>query len=228
MDYYANNATDPFGMDGCIDFDHPANSGLPQDIWCEDCALRVIFEHSYADIMTRADFWTAAANAVILITSGGQLDLKDTFAFGRVDAESCPDSATRLPQDSSCNFVEDVFLNRMNMSWTNAVALLGAHTLGRGSIDFSGHDGIWVDTVDRSAVSCLDMYTRCSSSLTTWHITNHSFCSPVLSRYSINATMKRCYVVHGYRETWMITVSLRIGHGAIVMAQVAMAHHVLC
>ena len=92
--------------------------------------------------LSRADFLTAAATAVILITSGGQLDLKDTFAFGRVDAESCPDSATRLPQDSSCNFVEDVFLNRMNMSWTNAVALLGAHTLGRGSIDFSGHDGI--------------------------------------------------------------------------------------
>lgn len=152
MDFDISNVTDPMGMDGCIDFDHQANAGLPEDIWCEGCDLRTIFESNYASIMSRADFWVAAANAAILITSGGDLDLKDTFAFGRVDADICVDSATRLPQDTSCTFVEDVFLNRMNVSWTDAVALIGAHTLGRGSVNFSGHEGIWVDDVDRTAV----------------------------------------------------------------------------
>jgi len=151
MDYDINDATNPMGMDGCIDFDHSANAGL-SDIWCDDCDLTAIYNAGYASSMSRADFWVASANAVIFITSGGELELKDTFAFGRATAETCDDSATRLPEDSSCNFVEDVFLNRLNMTWTNAVALLGAHTLGRGSINFSGHDGIWVDTIEESLV----------------------------------------------------------------------------
>jgi len=151
MDYDITDATNPMGMDGCIDFDHSANAGL-SDIWCDDCDLTAIYNAGYASSMSRADFWVASANAVIFITSGEELDLKDTFAFGRTTAETCGDSATRLPEDSSCNFVEDVFLTRMDMSWTNAVALLGAHTLGRGSINFSGHDGIWVNTVDESLV----------------------------------------------------------------------------
>ena len=151
MDYDINDAINPMGMDGCIDFNHSANAGL-SDIWCDDCDLTAIYNAGYASSMSRADFWVASANAVILITSNDELDLKDTFAFGRVTAETCVGSATRLPEDSSCNFVEDVFLNRMDMTWTNAVALLGAHTLGRGSINFSGHDGIWVDTVEESIV----------------------------------------------------------------------------
>ena len=145
MDYFITDATNPMGMDGCIDFDHSANTGL-SDIWCDDCDLTTIYNVGvgYASSMSRADFWVASANAVIFITSNDELNLKDTFAFGRATAETCDDSATRLPEDSSCNFVEDVFLNRMDMTWTNAVALLGAHTLGRGSINFSGHDGIWL------------------------------------------------------------------------------------
>ena len=40
----------------------------------------------------------------------------------------------------------------MGLDWRDAVALSGGHTLGRGNQDFSGHDGIWVDTVDESIV----------------------------------------------------------------------------
>eukprot|EP00986_Skeletonema_menzelii_P015809 scaffold12763_cov96-Skeletonema_menzelii.AAC.1 len=32
----------------------------------------------------------------------------------------------------------------MGLSWRDATALMGAHTLGRGDEDFSGHHGTWV------------------------------------------------------------------------------------
>ena len=59
----------------------------------------------------------------------------------------------RLPAASGCDAVEGVFVDRLGLTRTDAVALLGAHTIGRGSTDFSGHNGIWVDTVQASTVS---------------------------------------------------------------------------
>jgi len=32
----------------------------------------------------------------------------------------------------------------MGLTWTDATALMGAHTLGRGDVGFSGHHGTWV------------------------------------------------------------------------------------
>ena len=152
MDFDRNDALSPMGADGCIDWSHDANAGLPDDIWCEGCALTSLHSGSYSD-MSRADFWVAAANAVIKMTSSDQLDLKSTFKWGRQDADSCDDSAIRLPGASSCTEVEDVFLTRLGLTWTDAVALIGAHTLGRGDGAFSGHHGIWVDTEEESLVS---------------------------------------------------------------------------
>jgi len=54
--------------------------------------------------------------------------------------------------DASCTEVEGVFLHRLGLTWTDAVALLGGHTIGRGSADFSGHDGIWVETEEESVI----------------------------------------------------------------------------
>eukprot|EP00985_Skeletonema_marinoi_P027084 scaffold21705_cov110-Skeletonema_marinoi.AAC.1 len=131
-----------------MDFDihHEANNGL-ETIWCVDgCPLTQIYQEKYS-VMSRADFWVASANAVVKLSSpNNELDLKSTFKWGRVDAEQCPDSALRLPGASDCGQVQDVFLNRLGLNWTDAVALIGGHTLGRGSSDFSGHEGIWVDT----------------------------------------------------------------------------------
>ena len=122
MDYDPSDLSggSQMGQDGCIDWDHPANAGLP-GLWCDDCALTEIY-NVYAGepyFLSRADFWVAAANAVIHITSpeGEKLDLASTFRFGRVDAETCADSALRLPESGSCSEVERVF-PRMGLSWT--------------------------------------------------------------------------------------------------------------
>lgn len=151
MDFDQNSVT-AGGMDGCIDFAHPSNHGLPEDVWCDDCVLTGVFEN-YSDVMSRADFWVAAAHAVIRLSSNNALDLKSEFTFGRLDTDSCPESGPRLPLSSDCTEVEGVFLDRLGLTLTDAVALLGAHTIGRGDAAFSGHHGIWVDTDAESVVS---------------------------------------------------------------------------
>ncbi|KAL7512226.1 hypothetical protein ACHAXN_009257, partial [Cyclotella atomus] len=150
LDYNKDDPTAPFGSDGCIEFDDSHNAGL-EDIWCAECDLTRLYQESYSHI-SKADFWVVAANSVINQTSSGVLNLKDSFVWGRVDNASCQDSALRLPETTGCSEVEEVFLTRLGLSRTDAAALLGAHTLGRGDANFSGHHGIWVDTVSESLV----------------------------------------------------------------------------
>jgi hypothetical protein len=130
MDYNPSTSAH-MGPDGCFDPDHQTNAGL-DEIWCADCELTLLHEGKYAHI-SRADFWVASANAVIHLTSvRNALNLKDTFRWGRRDRASCIGSGQRLPQPSGCQQIEAVFLTRMGFSWREVVALLGAHTLGRG------------------------------------------------------------------------------------------------
>ena len=146
------------GPDGCLDLAHEANAGL-SDLWCNTCQLTLLYQGTYS-FMSRADFWVAAANAVVRQTSGNGLDLRSTYLWGRQDRDfgTCAESSNRLPEANQCSEVEETFLDRMGMTWTEAVALIGAHTLGRGDENFSGHDGIWVDTVEESLVSSVDVH----------------------------------------------------------------------
>jgi len=153
MDYDRNSAN-PGGSDGCLDFSDPENAGL-SDIWCDDpdglaCPLKSLYDSAYSSFMSKADFWVASANAVIKITSVDELELP--FRWGRIDSDTCAESSERLPAASGCTEVEETFIDRMGLSWTDAVALMGAHTLGRGDAEFSGHDGTWVDTDEQSIV----------------------------------------------------------------------------
>jgi hypothetical protein len=43
----------------------------------------------------------------------------------------------------------------MGLVWTDAVALLGAHSIGRGDKDFSGHEGVWSDNAQDAMVRVL-------------------------------------------------------------------------
>jgi len=49
----------------------------------------------------------------------------------------CRGSGERLPIPSGCEESEAVFLERMGLEWRDVVALMGAHTLGRGDRDVS-------------------------------------------------------------------------------------------
>lgn len=139
---FNRNSNNRYGPDGCFDPTHAANAGL-ESIWCDDCPLKMLHESKYA-FMSRADFWIAASCGVIHHTSGGELDLIDTFRWGRSDRDTCQGSGGRLPAPTGCDNIEETFIDRMGLTYADAVALMGGHTLGRGDTDFSGHNGIWV------------------------------------------------------------------------------------
>ena len=130
MDFNAT-ATPQMGADGCFDPSHPSNAGL-SSIWNSSSPLFELHRTKYSHI-TIADFWVASANAVIRQTSNNALNLRATFQWGRIDSSTCIGSGARLPIPSRCRQVEAVFLMRMGLTWREAVALLGAHTLGRGN-----------------------------------------------------------------------------------------------
>ena len=144
------NAAEELGSDGCITFGDDANAGL-SDLWCDTCAFKELYDVNYSGSMSRADFWVAAANAVIKLASPRQA-LELPFRYGRVDTEDCPNSSSRLPEPTGCDEVKQTFIDRMGLTWTDAVALMGAHTLGRGAAEFSGHPGTWVRNDDESVI----------------------------------------------------------------------------
>jgi len=170
MDYDVSDDTVPLGQDGCVDFNVTGtgkdNAGL-EEIWCDDCPLTQLYETSYAPFgVGRADFWVASANAVIKLTSGSWTDSSSVehdglalpFRYGRIDRDDCTpafgniNSAQRLPGAQHCDETERVFLTQMGLSWTDATALLGAHSLGFGHSEFSGHDGMWMDTLNETVI----------------------------------------------------------------------------
>ncbi|KAL3784493.1 hypothetical protein HJC23_013636 [Cyclotella cryptica] len=150
MDHDRNSGT-PYGSDGCIEWNHEVNKGL-QTIWCNSCPLTKLYKKTYSYI-SKADFWVISANAVIRQLSKNQsFDLANTFLWGRKDAASCQGAGDRIPTGTGCREVEDTLLDAMGLQWRDAVALLGAHTIGKGHEAFSGHDGYWMPTVADSLV----------------------------------------------------------------------------
>jgi len=142
MDYDAHG-DNGMGSDGCIEFDHPTNAGL-ETVWCDDCEITKLYNKKYSHI-SKADFWIIAGNAVIRQTAiGDGLDMAGTFYWGRLDADQCSGSGDRIPVGTSCREVEATFLESMGLEWEDAVALMGAHTLGEAHDEFSGHHGYWV------------------------------------------------------------------------------------
>ena len=79
--------------------------------------------------------WARAAGRQASIDN--ELDLADAFWWGREDAKLWPGSGECLPSPTGCADVEAVFLRKMGLGWKDVVALMGAHTLGRGGEEVS-------------------------------------------------------------------------------------------
>eukprot|EP00985_Skeletonema_marinoi_P010342 scaffold4863_cov149-Skeletonema_marinoi.AAC.1 len=169
VSFHETNTTQPTPQQrkGCIT--NSVYDEIDRDI---GCLLTNLYASKYSERqISRADFWIACANAVIRQTSvNNGLDLRDTFEWGRVDANSCSGQGNRLPSPRGCSQTEDVFLTRMGLTWTDATALMGAHTIGRGDTGFSGHHGTWVPNNNEAMMFDKTYYEEVF--LNSWHPRN--------------------------------------------------------
>ena len=67
--------------------------------------------------------------------------------------------------------MEGVFINRMGLTWTDTVALMGVHALGRGDKYFTGHDGTFVQNNEESTFFDKQYYQEVVNR--GWHPDNH-------------------------------------------------------
>lgn len=100
------------GSDGCINFQEEDNIGLeatwvPEGAPLEKPPLQLLYEEEYEVLgMSRADFWVAAANAVVKDASPNRaLDLP--FRWGRESVDNCNFSLGRQPKAKGCDDVEE-------------------------------------------------------------------------------------------------------------------------
>mmetsp|Transcript_56210 Transcript_56210/g.100154 ORF Transcript_56210/g.100154 Transcript_56210/m.100154 type:complete len:699 (-) Transcript_56210:343-2439(-) len=152
MDFAAGQG----GSDACTDMLDPDNAGLEACLHSGEFGLSLnqVYQE-YCSSVSLADFIVIAAEAVMTSTRERQLavtpnapalDFRSQFRFGRTTAESCEFSAGRLPNpERGCGAVEETFVQGMGLSWSEAAALMGVHTLGRAHIANSGYHGWWSD-----------------------------------------------------------------------------------
>lgn len=144
------------GADGCLDMEDGDNAGLAECIHSGEHGYSVADAYAnFCSSISLADFFVISAEAVI--TSSRQhvinddstrsaIDFKSNFKWGRTTQTNCSFAHGRLPNpENSCSAVETTFVDRMGLSWKQAAALMGVHSLGRAQIGNSGYNGWWSD-----------------------------------------------------------------------------------
>eukprot|EP00929_Paragymnodinium_shiwhaense_P018231 TRINITY_DN12845_c0_g1_i4.p1 TRINITY_DN12845_c0_g1~~TRINITY_DN12845_c0_g1_i4.p1 ORF type:complete len:375 (-),score=72.05 TRINITY_DN12845_c0_g1_i4:428-1552(-) len=144
------------GSDGCIDFHDMDNAGLAECLHLGEFGISMA--DAYEDFCTSislADFTVVAAEAVMKLSrqhvldedpTRSPVDFRSKFRYGRTTAQSCEFAEGRLPNpENSCSAVQLTFVERMGLTWEQAAALMGVHTLGRAKVENSGYDGWWSD-----------------------------------------------------------------------------------
>ncbi|CAH1775356.1 unnamed protein product [Owenia fusiformis] len=144
------------GCDGCIDLGNGENAGL--GLYIEE--LDPVYS-KYSNKLSRADFWQLAGIAALQESGRGCNNCIHPwvqFVAGRKDCSSSPkyDGPHRMfPNNGGHANIDDVlgfFNSTFGLSRSQpelAVALLGAHSLGRTHRGASGWDGPWDLTPDR-------------------------------------------------------------------------------
>jgi hypothetical protein len=150
MDYHLGSG----GSDGCVALDDPDNAGL------SDCFVGGPFgiglNQVYKNFCTKislADFIIISAEAVMNITRGNvlkvdpdrqALDFRSRFKYGRPTQKQCDASLGRMPDaEKGCTAVKQNLVTPLNLTWSQAAALMGGHTIGGASLGNSGYVGRW-------------------------------------------------------------------------------------
>ena len=134
------------GCDGCLDMSRPPNGGLTRYI----TILDGLFTRRYAKKMSRADFYALAAVAGLEKATSCSQDKflgRYQLKFGRQDCSTVPheDSQNSFPNvGGNIDDTLSYFAKEFSFNTRETVALLGAHTLGRVSMETSGFEERWV------------------------------------------------------------------------------------
>jgi len=146
---------DPFqkmgGSDGCLDFKDPDNAGLmPCLVGAGEHGHQATLQNAYADFcdeISLADFVVLAAEALMVRSrrdwnQSSAFNMQKGFKFGRPTSRTCWPGRLPNPEDS-CDAVETNFINSLGLTWKEATALMGVHTVGKASPENSGYSGFW-------------------------------------------------------------------------------------
>jgi len=144
------------GSDACTDMSHEDNAGLAACLADGEHGQSLMTSYLiYCKDVSLADFLVIAAEAVMKASRdlvhaensrAPHVDFASHFKWGRSTATECEGSAERLPTSTDgCPAVEEVFVSSMGLSWRQAAALMGVHSLGRARTENSGYAGWWSD-----------------------------------------------------------------------------------
>ena len=144
------------GCDGCVDLTNPDNKGLDVPI---NALANIVANHDGITPLTRADIWTIAA-----ITGANWANPENQFfvEFKYFDRTNCENRGTpclgQYGQDVGCSATRgphrdipsanldtedllDFFSNEFGFTDQQAIAIMGAHTIGVASQSNSGYKG---------------------------------------------------------------------------------------
>jgi hypothetical protein len=139
-----------------VHLDDPDNGGLTHCLLGGPSivGLTQVYEN-FCTKISLADFLVITAEAVMNITRANvlkvdadrqALDFRSRFMYGRTTQRDCASSLGRLPDaEKGCAAVEDGLLTNLGLTWEQAAALMGAHTIGGAQVPNTGYVGRWVE-----------------------------------------------------------------------------------
>lgn len=146
---FDQQSADSLGPDGCLTYT-AGNAGLIEST----SIVSLVFEpmwQNVCDKISRADFWMLLGKIVFehsqFAAANNFTTVETTYSYGRKDSADCSAGVGRLPSAQSPDTEFDrVFVKQLGLSMSDAVTLLGAHTLGHVHLENSGYGS----TVDPS------------------------------------------------------------------------------
>jgi len=131
------NPLDRNGPDGCLST-LADNNGLIEPTSILLTTIEGIWQKT-CNTISRADFWVMLAKLAVERADPTR-SISLPYAYGRKDSSNCYyGTSSRLPDAELSTSIQNVFVNRMQLTLSQTVALLGGHTLGHVHPQFSGY-----------------------------------------------------------------------------------------
>ncbi len=128
---------DKLGPDGCLS-NTSDNAGLIEEGTIAVTVIEPMWQ-KYCDKISRADFW-ALLGKLAAERGDPSHSLNIPFQYGRKDTSTCNSGVGRLPKaQPGLSEYDRVFVKQMGLTIADAVALIGAHTVGHVHPDHSGY-----------------------------------------------------------------------------------------